>query len=325
LPHTPAIRVDLDPVDMPLRISSDATGRVASTLALTLALAACSESRAERLPVDGGSDAGDVDVDTPNFTLRFRAMAGDALAKCGEAYAAFGESGTDVAELLDLRFYVHDVALKNADGAFVPMAIVDEAPWQSSGVALLDFEDATGACANGTEATRHFITGVLPEGEYTGVRFTVGVPFDLNHLDVTLAPSPLNLTRLYWNWRGGYVFLRVDLQTVPEGEALPAGFHVHLGSTGCTSDAANVAPEEECMNPNRPTITLEEFDPAHDVVVLDVAAMLEGVDLSFNTEGSALGCMSAPTDPECLVPMTRLGLPFGEAEPAMRAFRVEAE
>jgi uncharacterized repeat protein (TIGR04052 family) len=287
--------------------------------------AACGDgdgaSRADAGAHDAGADAA---VEAPGFTLRFRAKAGDQLARCGETYAAFGESGTEPAELLDLRFYVHDVALETSEGELVPVEIVDEAPWQSSGVALLDFEDATGGCSNGTAATRDFVAGVAPEGEYAAVRFTVGVPFELNHLDVTTAPSPLNLTRLYWNWRGGYVFLRVDLQTAPEDETTPAGFHVHLGSTGCVSDSATEAPEEECAHPNRPTIRLEGFDPEESVVVLDVAALVEGIDLGVNTEGTALGCMSGPSDPECLVPMTSLGLPFGDAPPAMSAFRLEA-
>jgi uncharacterized repeat protein (TIGR04052 family) len=290
-------------------------------LTLVLGAAACGDGAPDAAAHDAETDA---TVEAPNFTLRFRAKAGDSLARCGETYAAFGESGTEPAELLDLRFYVHDVALEREDGALVPVEIVDEAPWQTAGVALLDFEDGTSGCSNGTAATRDFVAGVAPEGEYTAVRFTVGVPFELNHLDVTTAPSPLNLTRLYWNWRGGYVFLRVDLQTAPEDEAPPAGFHMHLGSTGCVSESATEAPEEECGQPNRPTIRLEGFDPAESVVVLDVAAMVEGMDLSVNTEGTALGCMSGPTDPECLVPMTSLGLPFGEAPPAMRAFRLEA-
>jgi uncharacterized repeat protein (TIGR04052 family) len=300
-------------------------------LVLSLGLSACDDAglggvdASLSLP-DAQEDAHvDASVTAPNFTLRFRAKAGDAYFGCGEPRAAFGVDGLSTAQLLDLRFYVHDVALEGPAGELTPVELLDESPWQALGVALLDFEDATGACSNGTAPTRDFIAGVAPEGEYTAIRFTLGVPFELNHLDVTLAPSPLNLTRLYWNWRGGYVFLRADLQTVPEGDDLPAGFHMHLGSTGCTSEAANVAPEDECASPNRPTIRLDGFDPKRSVVTLDVAAMLEGVDLAFNTEGTALGCMSAPTDPECLLPMTRLGLPFGDAEPLMTAFRLEVE
>ena len=42
-----------------------------------------------------------------------------------------------------------------------------------------------GTCAGGTTATNTSIRGTYPAGSYTGIKFTVGVPFDLNHLDST--------------------------------------------------------------------------------------------------------------------------------------------
>lgn len=50
-------------------------------------------------------------------------------------------------------------------------------------------------------------------GRYTGLAFDMGVPFALNHADVTAAPSPLNIQALWWNWQGGYKFMRVDMRT----------------------------------------------------------------------------------------------------------------
>lgn len=287
--------------------------------ALTLGLTACGDAEpklAEDAGMDAALDSGDDGgAAEPNFALRFRAQAGDLPIRCDEPSPGFGLDGDRSAELLDLRFYVHDVELGNADGEFVAAKIVDESPWQTLGVALVDLEDGAGECLNGTAQTRDVITAVVPEGEYSAVRFTVGVPFELNHMDVTLAPSPLNLTRLYWNWRGGYKFLRADLRTIAAGEEAPAPLMAHLGSTGCVSEDAATAPEDECVNPNRATITLEGFDPESSVVVFDLAALFEGMETS--------SCMSAPADSTCRLPLTRLGLPFGEAPPAMTAFRLE--
>ncbi|NJR31975.1 MAG: hypothetical protein HC778_02740, partial [Chamaesiphon sp. CSU_1_12] len=47
----------------------------------------------------------------------------------------------------------------------------------------------------------------------------------------TLAASPLNLTSLWWNWQGGYKFLRLDLAKVSATnvKSLQAGASQHGG------------------------------------------------------------------------------------------------
>ena len=65
------------------------------------------------------------------------------------------------------------------------------------------------------------------------------------------------------------------------------------------------------MTPNRPTVRVEGLDPTASPVILDVAALLAGSDVSLNTEGSAPGCMAAPSDPECPPVLERLGLGSG--------------
>ncbi|MEM7592163.1 MAG: MbnP family protein, partial [Cyanobacteria bacterium P01_A01_bin.83] len=85
--------------------------------------------------------------------------------------------------------------------------------WQHQNVALLDFEDGTDSCDNGTPEIRTQVVGTIPEGDYESLQFTLGVPPQLNHDDAAIAPSPLNLTSMWWNWQGGYKFLRLDLET----------------------------------------------------------------------------------------------------------------
>lgn len=208
--------------------------------------------------------------------------------------------------------------------------------WQYQTVALLDFEDKTGACANGTIEMRDHITGTVPQGNYTGLKFTLGVPFNLNHADTALAPSPLNLTGLWWNWQLGYKFARIDLQSPTlmkpmggqpqhsgHGAASPTGFPIHLGSTGCQSGASSEKPQS-CTQPNRATVVFNRFDPAKNFIVADLAQLVATSDLSQNYAKTAPGCMSEPTDQDCIGIMTQLGLPFmGQSSPPQTFFRVE--
>ncbi|MCU0568416.1 MAG: metallo-mystery pair system four-Cys motif protein [Oculatellaceae cyanobacterium Prado106] len=149
-------------------------------------------------------------AETQEVTIRFSAMVGDQPFRCGMSYS-LGTPATPVTPT-DFRFYVSEVALIDANGNAVPVSLQQDGKWQFQNVALLDFEDKSGDCTNGTEDMRDRIIGTVPSGSYKGLKFTLGVPFDLNHADSTLAASPLNLTSLWWNWRGGYKFLRVDLK-----------------------------------------------------------------------------------------------------------------
>jgi uncharacterized repeat protein (TIGR04052 family) len=271
---------------------------------------------------DAGVPEGDGGPHMHAFSIRFAARAGDAPATCGETLTGLGLGAAQTADLVDFRFYVHGIELLTATGAAVPLTLDTELPWQNEGVALLDFEDNTGRCT-GTTATRDVVRGMAPEGTYTGIRFVLGVPFDQNHQDASVAEPPLNVTALFWNWQGGYKFARIDTSSeIPGMGGARTSFNVHLGSTGC--DGTPAGGVTMCMRPNRPVVELSGFDPETSIIVADYAQLVEGVDLTVNTPMTAVGCMSGPTDPECAEVLTSFGLPFG-TEPAgsQDFFRVE--
>ncbi|NJL00749.1 MAG: metallo-mystery pair system four-Cys motif protein [Spirulinaceae cyanobacterium SM2_1_0] len=284
--------------------------------------------------------------DTQPVTIQFQGVAGDTLFRCGESYPLGRES--ILTTPADFRFYVSEVELIDTAGNAMPMTLEQDGQWQYQNVALLDFEDKTGACANGTTETRDRVTGTVPVGDYVGLRFTLGIPFALNHADAALAPSPLNLTSMWWNWRGGYKFVRIDLETGKmaaspsatkseggqgshggghsgHGNGHPtggAGFLIHLGSTGCQAAAGSQQPTA-CSNPNRVTVTFADFDPAANVVIADLAALVRDNTLMTNAPNTPVGCMSSPNDGDCLGIMHNFGLTFGgQATPGQTFFRM---
>lgn len=266
----------------------------------------------------GGNATGEVPADPIDVALAFEARVGDAAFDCKATHPGLGTAGTE-ASITDFRLYVHDVRLRRADGTEVPVELEQDGLWQHQDLALLDFEDRTGACANGTPETNATLHGTAERGTYDGLSFKVGVPFELNHGDAAAAPSPLNLSAMFWSWNGGYKFFRAD--------ALPAGsmtaFNVHIGSLGCQADAGGKV--TACAMPNRAEITLTGFDPLAEKVIIDYAALVAGTDLSKDT-GGAPGCMSGPDDPECVTIFERLGIDIkdGTLHPdAQTLFRVE--
>ncbi len=254
--------------------------------------------------------------DPLKLSIVFKPVVGSQDFACGQLYTGVGTTATTY-EPKDFRLYVHNVRLVSAEGTEVPVMLTEDGAWQRGGLALLDFENKTGLCSNGTDATNDRLVGTVPRGQYTGLRFTVGVPFDMNHQDASTAAPPLNVSTLFWGWEGGYKFLRLDGRT----RGLPNGHNFHLGSTGCQLSGPNQV--TSCDNSNRFEVELADFDPTRSQrLVLDVAALFSGSNLDVNEAQTAPGCMSASTDADCAPLYQRLGLSLGgtSANPANQLF-----
>ena len=94
-----------------------------------------------------------------------------------------------------LDMLLSEIEVKKADGEWLT---------QRDWVAYLSLrENRTGFTLKG-----------LPEGDYSALRFHVGVRPDLNKADATKFPAghPLNpsVNTLWWGWMGGYVFLAIE-------------------------------------------------------------------------------------------------------------------
>jgi len=274
-----------------------------SILATTLGLAAC----------DGGGDddSGNDDpgaVQSRDVQVRFDGVVDDQPFQCGAMFSGVGTGVANTMKVTDFRIYVSDVTLKREGGEEVPLALTQDGIWQYEDLALLDFEDG---CGTGTAELRNVVEGTV-EGDgsesYTGVCFTLGVPFEMNHLDNALAPSPLNVTGMFWNWQGGYKFVRIDGKGDPDN--LAVGYNVHLGSTGCVSKGGTSAPELECAYPNTTRICLDDFDTGTDFVGVMLKTILADSDVTVATPNTPPGCMSGNFDPECIEIMPKFGFNF---------------
>ena len=236
---------------------------------------------------------------TQNISLKFSASVGAEAVACGTSTTLVGNGngGNGTApDIKDFRLYVSDVQVATATGEFVAVTLA-ESDWQQERVALLDFEDGTSSCSAGTSETRLVVEGTAPTADYSRVRFTIGVPEALNHLNQETASAPLNIGGLHWNWAGGYKHARIDV----------AGWNIHLATTGCTLDDNNENLDCSNARPNRPTYTLDNVDLEDSTINFDYAELVSGADISTD-QGGKPGCMSAAADPECATLFTNLGL-----------------
>lgn len=214
--------------------------------------------------------------------------------------------------LSDLRFFISDIELIGSGGEKTRLQLHTDIPWQQADLAMIDLENGHGACANGTDETFAYLVGSVPPGEYQGLRFTVGVPFQRNHSNPLTASPPLDDPAMHWHWRSGYKFLRAGIKTAGDG------FWIHVGSAGCKGTVGNI---DSCRYPNRAVVELPLFRPNDDSVALDLESFFAGVDFD---DGAATDCSSGPGETACAAPFAALGIDFagGSLTPGQRVFSV---
>lgn len=247
----------------------------------------------------GGSNSGDHTV-----TIRFKGTVGSEAFDCSKTYANVGTQNTTI-QPTDFRFFVQDLALIDDKGQEVPVQLETRGPWQSKDVALIDFENATGTCGNGSVETNTEIVGTVPKGNYNGIVFSNGVPESLNHADPTTVSDPLKTyANLSWGWLFGYRFLIGEL-VVADGAAAgdvdagePIASWLHLGSTECSNQSLEdggvdfAQPPISCARANRNKIRLDNYKIAESVIVADLAGIFANSDVSVSQgcHGSGEAC-----------------------------------
>jgi uncharacterized repeat protein (TIGR04052 family) len=182
----------------------------------------------------------------------------------------FDTAGTAV--LRSLQFYLYDIELVDEKGAAHPLKLAGP-------VVLVDL--TAPASAPGARSVRGTIGSGAGASLFRAIRFTVGVPFELNHANPLMASPPLDRGDLFWTWQSGYKFLRADFMV----GGLESSFH--LGSTGCSSASALRPPAQPCAQPNRMRVELAG-DPLKAVVRFQTAAL-----------GAAVCTGSYAHDPAC--------------------------
>ena len=230
------------------------------------------------------------------------ALGTGLLTSCGSGATRtaiqFGFSG-EPANAKALQFYVHAIELIDEHGKPEPFRFAAAAPWQNERVALIDL-------AGDSTTPRHAsIQGTVAgaERKYSGIRLTVGVPFDLNHANPLTATPPLDRGEMFWNWQSGHKFLRADLAVADREWAF------HVGSTGCSSASALRPPAQPCAQPNEMRIELDG-DPLRGVVRLRLQPLVAAAQ-----SANYVACTGDyQVDPACKVAYAATGLQPGVAQ-----------
>lgn len=298
--------------------SSKHTIKTAALTASVALLSAC-----------GGSDDS-TPIATPKtqaVNIEFVAMAGDLRINCGDTISNLGTTSAS-AKLRDLRFYASDIHLIDANDKEVAVTLSSN-EWQNDGVVLVDLEDGTDICnTQGTAKINAKIVGTVPEGTYTGVGYTVGLPLKQNHSDWNTEAAPLDIQAMAWSWQSGRKMLKIELNptagvlrpasTAANGTVTPetsgSTFNIHLGSTGCSGTNPSAGLVDTCERPNRMAYHSHDFNAATQRIAIDLQSLLASSNISQDLSGP-YGCMSGMTDPECAAIFEQLKIDLTTGQP----------
>lgn len=266
------------------------------------------------------------------FEIKFAAQAAGAQVSCTTPVTGLGPQGAHSIGLSDLRFYVSNLVLFGDDGKPLKAELDDnEFQYHSAAgsVALIDLTGNTeGSCAGsaiafaeGTARVNERITGTS-SGEVHAISFDVGVPAAVMKETIATnspegAPSPL--AEMYWSWASGYRHLVVNFAVQAPGGQTGEGY-LHIGSRDCGAPGKKALEDRDvCGRANTPKVMLPHFHPEDHTVVLDLAALLSGLDLvstiydpvTFDPigEGPGAECHSMPEgQPDCPIVFNKLGI-----------------
>ena len=258
--------------------------------------------------------AGCGEVTDLNVVLRFDPVAGDEALACFVPSSAgsftpeyaLGTTGT-LFRLANARMLMSNVELRNEAGDWVPLDNDVAFPWRRSGVTMLDFENATSTCtATGTPESNKNISGRLPIGDYVGLRFDVGVPFDTNHVSPAQGRSPVWDSDMFSNLRDGYRFVLLEVALAADPTTR---WRTEVGNLGCQAESPDNAPEQ-CATENVATVTLDDFVLGENAVFVDFGALVANSDLSGLLAGETSGCTIDGDDSlsDCAFSQEALGL-----------------
>lgn len=177
------------------------------------------------------------------------------------------------------------------DGKWQPLKFVEN-QWQTPDIAMVSYHNG---CSNKSQANNQIILNASKAlmGLATNLRFTLGVPFEINHTHPADLPSPLNIPEMFVSAREGHRYLRLDLRDTTNPDKL---WQYHLGSAECSSVGEDSAPNRSCGFTNRVNFILpmSQLDS-----VLELDASITNLVSQVNLDISEGCIMSSPELPVC--------------------------
>lgn len=173
------------------------------------------------------------------------------------------------------NYFISNIELKQKDGTYIPML-------QDSSYFLIKEKDPASLIAN---------LNWVNEGEYTGIRFVIGVDSVRNTMPISQRTGVLDISGyasdMYWTWNSGYIFMRLEgtfndpNDTVADNQF----YQFHIGGYGPTIN--NIKTTEVSFNTSRANVRQAKGIDCPEVhIYTDASKVISGntdVDFTVNS------------------------------------------
>jgi len=198
-------------------------------------------------------------------TLDFNNTFNDTTIILGDENSSFATTNTSevgqVHHFSELKYVVSNIRLIKADGTEIPYNVNN-------------LDDGATVINQTNPETLSYVLNEIPVGDYTEIKFGLGVKSDLNTLDQVSFPefydnAGANDTEMHWEWGTGYRFTKIEGFYDTDNKELS----FHSGSTlegaegNCTQgvdayrDITLSLPTTATVGNNGPTIFIKaDFD-----------------------------------------------------------------
>jgi uncharacterized repeat protein (TIGR04052 family) len=216
-----------------------------------------------------------------NNILYFQPSFNDKALTCNRSISLSGKAW----HYNQLQFFISEIELKHHQGKWKKSSLLIS-PYQTDKIALLGEYCNNNKVKNKGNWLLEFDANTALTNT-THIRFTLGLPFAINHLNPLTQESPLNIPAMFWGWQKGHKFLRVEMASNNDN------WLFHLGSVGCSAASPLRAPKQECRYPNRYTFELP-ISKENNNIIFDLGALFNKLTI---TEQSS--CQSSPKINSC--------------------------
>lgn len=238
-------------------------------------------------------------------TIKVQLVEEDQVLTCQSAFNANGDNNAWSVEQFQLFLSNIEVTSDQSKWQRLPLA---KSAYQNASTVLLGTNCRQQKQQNSAKEYGHWSIDFNDEidmSKITAMRFTLGVPFELNHLNPVKQDSPLNLPSMFWVWQTGHKFLRVELTSESDK------WLYHLGSTGCKAPSVMRAPASPCRYPNTVDFEVPIAQGNEGLLTMNInlSELLKGVEITQDTS-----CQSEQTNDSCQQLFKNLSLASEDTE-----------
>ncbi|WP_225035627.1 MbnP family protein [Winogradskyella sp. SM1960] len=208
------------------------------------------------------------DDDNPvanNVTLEFNNTFGDTPIVLGDATSSTATKNTSEAGQIhhfeEVKYVISNIRLIKADGTEIPYNVND-------------LDNGATVVNQSNSETLSYVMNDIPVGDYTEIKFGLGVKSELNTLDQTSFPNFYanageNDTEMHWEWGTGYRFTKIegfygssnDDLSIHSGSTVEGEEGSYTQGVDAYRDIALTLPTTAVVGNSAPTIAIKaDFD-----------------------------------------------------------------